>query len=252
LANIRVIFENNSEPRGRKFEKRLLHGHFSKIAQIRYQGETVSVHLRQHGGRIWRTGRRENHAIARRRRFPYLGPIVIIWDPAVPHSAIAVFTADSRDEILAVGGSVSWVVAEKQARRREFLVCIRNARGVDFHDHEPHGTAFLVGRISGLKPYGHDKKGMPRFIIEISDHALIDHPEAWGEWRNPVKYTTLEELGIDPKKLKFKPTTATKEPPPPPAPDRSKTGALTIAEAKAGLALQFGVPPEGIEILIKG
>jgi hypothetical protein len=30
----------------------------------------------------------------------------------------------------------------------------------DFHDHEPHGTAFLVGRINGLKPYGHDKKGM--------------------------------------------------------------------------------------------
>ena len=65
----------------------------------------------------------------------------------MPHSAIAVFTADSRDKILAEGGSASWVVAEKQARRRQFLVCIRNARGVDFPDHEPHGTAFLVGRI---------------------------------------------------------------------------------------------------------
>jgi hypothetical protein len=170
----------------------------------------------------------------------------------VPHSAIAVFTADSRDEIVAFGGSVSWVVAEKQARRREFLVCIRNAREVDFHDHEPHGTAFLVGRISGLMPYGQDKKGMQRFVIQFSEHALIDCPEAWGEWRNPVKYTTLEELGIDPKKLKFKPTTPTKTLPPPPPPNQSKTGALTIAEAKAGLALQFGVPPEAIEILIKG
>jgi hypothetical protein len=171
----------------------------------------------------------------------------------VPHSAIAVFTANSRDEILEVGGSASWVVAEKQARRREFLVCIRNARDVDFHDHEPHGTAFLVGRISGLEPYGTDKKGMQRWIIMISEYALIDHPEAWGEWRNPVKYTTLEELGIDPKKLKFKPMPEDRKPlPPPPTPDRSKTGALTIAEAKAGLALQFGVPPEAIEILIKG
>jgi hypothetical protein len=172
---------------------------------------------------------------------------------AVPHSAIAVFTADSCDEIVAVGGSVSWVVAEKQARRREFLVCIRNARDVDFHDHEPHGTAFLVGRISGLKPHGVDRKGMPRWIIEISEYAVVDYPEAWGEWRNPVKYTTLEELGIEPKKLKFKPMpTPTKVLTPPPPPDRSKTGALTIAEAKAGLALQFGVPPEAIEILIKG
>jgi hypothetical protein len=175
------------------------------------------------------------------------------WDSAVPHSAIAVFTADSRDEILEVGGSASWVVAEKQARRREYLVCIRNARDVDFHDHEPHGTAFLVGRISGLTPYGQDKKGMQRWIIEISEYAVVNYPEAWGEWRNPVKYTTLEELGIELKVLKFKPVPArTKHLPPPPMPDRSKTGALTIAEAKAGLALQFGVSPESIDILIRG
>ena len=171
----------------------------------------------------------------------------------MPYSAIAVFTANSRDEILEVGGSASWVVAEKQARRREFLVCIRNARDVDFHDHEPHGTAFLIGRISGLKPYGYDKKGMQRWVIEISEYAVIDYPEKWGEWRNPVKYTTLEELGIDPKKLKFKPMPApTKVLEPPAAPERAKTGALTIAEAKVGLALQFGVPPEAIEIHIKG
>jgi hypothetical protein len=171
----------------------------------------------------------------------------------VPHSAIAVFTADSRDKILAEGGSASWVVAEKQARRRQFLVCIRNARGVDFPDHEPHGTAFLVGRISALEPHGVDRKGMQRFFIKISEYAVVDYPEAWGEWRNPVKYTTLEELGIDPQKLEFKPMPPpTKIPTPPPPPERSKTGALTIAEAKAGLALQFGVPPEAIEILIKG
>jgi hypothetical protein len=171
----------------------------------------------------------------------------------VPHSAIAVFTANSVAEILEVGGSVSWVVAEKQARRREFLVCVRNARDVTFHDHEPHGTAFLIGRISDLQPHGFDRKGMQRWIIKISEYALTDYPEKWGEWRNPVKYTTLEELGIDLKKLKFKPMpTPTKVLLPPAPPDRSKTGALTIAEAKAGLALQFGVPPEAIEILIKG
>jgi hypothetical protein len=171
----------------------------------------------------------------------------------VPHSAIAVFTANSRDEILQVGGSAAWVVAEKQARRRQFLVCIRNAREVDFHDHEPHGTAFLVGRISGLERHGVDKKGMHRFIIEIDQYAEVDYPNAWGEWRNPVKYTTLEELGIDLGKLKFQPMPPrTKAPPPPAMPERSKSGALTIAEAKTGLALQFGVPQEAIEIVIKG
>jgi hypothetical protein len=94
----------------------------------------------------------------------------------VPHSAIAVFTANSRDQILEWGGSASWVVAEKQARRREFLVCIRNARDADLRNQEPYGTAFLVGRISELKPHGHDKKDMPRFLIEISEYAEIIIP----------------------------------------------------------------------------
>jgi hypothetical protein len=171
----------------------------------------------------------------------------------MPHSAIAVFTADSRNEILEVGGSVSWVVAEKQARRREYLVCIRNARDVNFRDHEPHGTAFLVGKISGLTPYGYDKKGMQRWIIMISEYAFVDYPEKWGEWRNPVKYTTLEELGIDPKDLSFKPMPApTKVLTPQPSSETVRARPLTISEAKAGLALQFGVLPEAIEILIKG
>jgi hypothetical protein len=170
----------------------------------------------------------------------------------LPHSAIAVFTADSRDEILEVGGSASWVVAENKARRHQYLVCIRNARNVAFPDHEPHGTAFLVGRISGFKAHGFDKKGMPRWIIKLSEYALIDHPEAWGEWRNPVKYTTLEELGIDPTKLKFKPMPAPTKAPPAAPSAPSKPGALTMAEAKAGLAIQFGVAPEAIEIHIKG
>ena len=191
--------------------------------------------------------------IASGRRFTYGKPYPDFLGFPVPHSAIAVFTSENRAEILAVGGSVSWVVAEKQARRQEFLVCIRNAREVDFRDHEPHGTAFLVGRISDLKPHGVDRKGMPRWVIMLSEYAETDYPEAWGEWRNPVKYTSLEELGIDLKQLRFKPMAKpTKDLPPPTSPAPAKTGALTIAEAKAGLALQFGVPPEAIEILIKG
>jgi hypothetical protein len=172
----------------------------------------------------------------------------------MPHSAIAVFTGDSHNEILEVGGSASWVVAEKQARRREYLVCIRNAREVDFPDHEPHGTAFLVGKISGLTPYGYDRKGMPRWIINISEYALVDYPEKWGEWRNPVKYTTLEELGIDLKDLTFKPMPAPTKVLTSQAPSEALRARrpLTISEAKAGLALQFGVPTEAIEILIKG
>jgi hypothetical protein len=50
----------------------------------------------------------------------------------------------------------------------------------------------------------------------------------------------LEELGIDLSELKFQKVSPT------------KSEALTIEQAKAGLAKQFGISPESIEIIIKG
>jgi hypothetical protein len=166
----------------------------------------------------------------------------------MPHPALAVFTGNSLDEILAVGGSASWVLNEKHAKRQHYLVCIRNAQSAGFSNHEAHGAAFLVGIIKGLKHVGHDAKGLKRWTIEISEYAEILREKAWGEWRNPVKYTTLEELGIDPKSLKFQPMpipTKTAVAPPTVRP-------LSIAEAKQGLALQFGVLAEAIDIVIRG
>ena len=168
----------------------------------------------------------------------------------MPHPALAVFTGNSLDEILAVGGSASWVLNEKHAKRQHYLVCIRNAQSVDFSNHEPHGAAFLVGIIKDLRHVGHDAKGLKRWTIEISEYATILKEGAWGEWRNPVKYTTLEELSIDPKGLKFQampaPTKAGA------APSSLTVRPLSIAEAKQGLALQLGVPIEAIDIVIRG
>ena len=151
-----------------------------------------------------------------------------------------------------MGGSAPWAVAEKQAKQREYLVCVRNAKDADFANSEPHGTAFMVGKISGLRQAGLDKKGQPRFLIEINAYARVDYPKRWGKWRNPVKYTTLEELGIDSAKLKFQaapaPTLALSAP----SDISDDVRPLTIAQAKQGLALRFGVDPAAIEILIKG
>ena len=166
------------------------------------------------------------------------------------HPALAVFTGNSVDEILAVGGSKSWVLNEKHAKRQRFLVCVRNAQAVDFSNHEPHGAAFLVGLIKDLRHDGYDAKGLKRWTVEISEYATVLYEKVWGEWRNPVKYTTLEDLGIEPKDLKFQPM---------PAPTKAGTAAvpptvrpLSIAEAKQGLALQFGVPTDAIDIVIRG
>src|SRR6202048_3497181 len=170
-------------------------------------------------------------------------------DPGVdslPHAAIAVFTGKPLETLLAHGGSGPWVGAEERVKRQEYLVCIRKTKPGT----EGHGAAFLVGKISTApRKHGFDRRGQQRWFFEISEYAVVRHPGQW-EWRNPVRYTTLEALGIELKKLKFEPAPApTHDLPPPEA--KSGVKPLTIAEAKAGLAAKFDVSPDAIEIHIK-
>lgn len=78
-------------------------------------------------------------------------------------------------------------------------------------------------------------------------------PDAWPKFRNPVLYTDLESVPIDVETLPFHsmpvpaPTTV-------PQVAAADTGPrpLTMVEAKAGLALTFGVAPSDIEIIVRG
>jgi hypothetical protein len=71
-----------------------------------------------------------------------------------------------------------------------------------------------------------------------------------------VRYTSLDALGIDPRKLKWQPMPegAERQAPSPAAPmtSASSAGRLTIGDAKKALAATFGVKPEAIEITIRG
>ena len=75
-----------------------------------------------------------------------------------------------------------------------------------------------------------------------------------------MRYTTLDELGIDPSKLTFTPVPQSSSASP--GEKGATAGAfsgssgdevthLTIADAKRGLAAAFGVPLEAIEITIR-
>lgn len=169
---------------------------------------------------------------------------------------LEVFTAKSDDRILRDGGSASWVLDPVRARQCTWLVCTQNRHNNEEYADgtEPHGSAFLLGRISAIRrPPGEDD----RWLIAISEYARINIPNAWRHWRNPVRYTTLAELGIDLEGIEWQPvpevtaadseTTRSEEPtalraePP-----------LTIAEAKKRLAVTFGVKPEAIEITVRG
>ena len=168
---------------------------------------------------------------------------------------VAVFTARSPERIVREGGSQAWVLNPVRAKQCTWLVCTQNRHNAnhDFEDaSEPHGSAFLVGKISGLRR-SEENPSEERWLITISEYALIHLPNVWGGWRNPVRYTSLTDLGIDPSALSFQQLQAPVEPPVKVAAASPQTGrGLTIAEAKRGLALTFGVGEDAIEITIRG
>jgi hypothetical protein len=168
---------------------------------------------------------------------------------------VAVLTARSPQRILREGGSQAWVLNPVRAKQCTWLVCTQNRHHAD-HDFEdatePHGSAFLVGKIAGLRR-SEENPNEERWLIAISEYALIELPNVWGGWRNPVRYTSLADLGIDPRSLSFQPLAKAAKPvSKPDAAPNPAVGGLTIAEAKRGLALTFGVAEDAIEITIRG
>lgn len=161
-------------------------------------------------------------------------------------NAVVVFTAKSPESIVRDGGSQSWKLDPARAKKCEWLVCTQNAHNPEPYadGNEPHGSAFLVGRISRISP-STDTDG--RWKIEISDYARINQPDVWAGDRNPVRYTHLDTLGIDLDGVDFhklERDTATA--------NQTASAGLTIAQAKAGLAKTYGVDVDAIEIVIRG
>ena len=166
-------------------------------------------------------------------------------------NAICVLTAQGIEKILAVGGSQAWVIDPKRARKREYVVCVQNRVSNDWGDASAiHHRAFLVGRLKDLVP-SKAKGCETRWVLAFSEYAEIDVPDAWPGFRNPVLYTDLESLGIDVNTLKFQPMPEQLEQQPEEETEM-ESHPLTLAEAKAGLALTFGVTPSDIEITVRG
>ncbi|HWZ42412.1 MAG TPA: hypothetical protein VNW97_03005 [Candidatus Saccharimonadales bacterium] len=115
---------------------------------------------------------------------------------------------------------------------------------------------FLIGKIRDVAPCAptpeNNESPKNRYLIQFSEFEQVSIADVWKGDRNPVKYATLAELGIDTSRLTWEKI---------PEPDASaiagpttRTGPmpLTMAEAKKGLALTFGVTPEAIEITVRG
>jgi len=117
----------------------------------------------------------------------------------------------------------------------------------------------MVGKISDVVPSKDDPGN--RWKICISDYSIHTVMDAWKGWRNPVRYTTLEEMGINLDELKFHPVTDAqrdlgvsvdqqdqRETPK----EIGSVTPLSMADAKPRLAAYYSVPPDAIEIVIRG
>ena len=167
------------------------------------------------------------------------------------HRAICVLTGRGIETILAEGGSQAWTVDSNRARECEYVVCIQNHKQDYFDKNQlsaPHHTAFLVGKLAGLATLESDNnhKGT-RKILVFNEYAEIDIANMWPGNRFPLFYGDLEDMGIDITALNFQPMPVQE----PVAPVAAKSQPLTIAQAKAGLAVSFGVTSADIEIMIR-
>lgn len=181
----------------------------------------------------------------------------------MPNNALIVFTAKSIELIHQQGGTSSWVLSPASMRDVRYVVCTRNTdRTIDEElgpRPEAHGEAFLVGKVTGMKQlkYENNRK---RYLVQMSEYARVSVEDFWTHDRNPTRYTdtdTLRERGIDVDKLEWLPMNGTDGiirvmPNAPEAVLPSAGVGLTIAEAKRGLAIKFGVPEDAIQIVING
>jgi hypothetical protein len=167
------------------------------------------------------------------------------------HTAVAVFSGKSTQTVFRDGGTQSWRLVPANASKHEFVVCCRSA--VDWAEGtEERGSAFIVGRLAAVVKSTENMPG--RYLLKFSEYAEVAVPGAWKGWRNPVRYTTLEELGIHLATLNFKPMPAPEETGPSSnsSSEVAPIAVLTIAQAKVALANHYGVAPDAVEITIRG
>ena len=167
------------------------------------------------------------------------------------NSAIVLFTAKSAERItIREGGTSSWRLDRNNARRCSYAVCVRNAHSDWGDGTEQHHTAFLIGKVSAVVPTAptpeNNESPKDRFLVVFSEYAHSSRSPRFlaHGYRNPVRYSTLDELGIAPANLKWEPMPNVTEKPvaeaaTPASARKDAAEAMTIIQAKKALALNI-------------
>jgi len=158
------------------------------------------------------------------------------------NKVIVVFDSYPAENILRKGGSFSWRLDPNVAKQCDYLICCRSTQGSELRN-----SAFLIGKISDVVP-SPEETAPDRWMIKISEYVIVNIPNVWKGWQNPVHYFSDEEnqkfqekLGRPLNELDFQPVMLEG--------DSLKT--LTLKKAKSDLAKVFGVDVNAIEILIR-
>ena len=116
---------------------------------------------------------------------------------------LTVLTFKSAQHIVGDGGTQSWVISQRRARRCTYVVCVRHQQGpYKAEGNEPHKHAFLVGKVSGVVPSG---ETADRFRVEFTEYAIVDGPHIPLNSASPTQYfPSLKSIGIDEDSLHWR------------------------------------------------
>ncbi len=157
---------------------------------------------------------------------------------------VMVFTSKSLETMKQEGGSGNWAANKDRIKHAKWIVATRNQKSGWTQGTEGHGSAFLIGRVSGIKPSPAPENN--RFVIAFDRYAELDLPNKWTGDRNPVAYTDLATLGINPDELEWKEF----EPSVGQIGEFAGTPAAVIDHARMLVANAFSVSPEAVKITV--
>lgn len=163
-----------------------------------------------------------------------------------------VLTSKSLETMIAEGGSGNWKAKRESVYRSRYIIAVRNRHSNWSEGNEEHGAAFLIGRIDGVKKSPKDED---RLVVTFGQYAILDKPNVWPEGhRNPVAYTSLEDLGINPDALEweeFPAISATDSEASAKIEAGHEPPAKVIEKAKLMIAKSLSIPPSAVTISIQ-
>ena len=158
---------------------------------------------------------------------------------------VMVFTSKSLETMKQEGGSGNWAANKDRIKHAKWIVATRNQKSGWTQGTEGHGSAFLIGRVSGIKQSPAPENN--RYVILFDRYAELNVLDAWTGDRNPVAYTDLATLGIKPDELEWKDFDGAAGSTEVPA---GTPTAAVLEQARKLVANAFSVNPDAVKITI--